>query len=152
VAGYRKKPKTYTLTWAEDHEYHGLEVSLKGLTVAKMLDIGRSASAVTTDAQGTLTEGTDETRDMFETFASCLVRWNLETEDGEPVPATFDGVTTQEFPFILDLVVTWMEAVAGTGGSNSKGGDSPLSETSSSGLAALEASLRMDPLSPSPAS
>jgi len=142
VAGYRKKPKTYTLTWAEDHEYHGLEVSLKGLTVAKMLDIGRSASAVTTDAQGTLTEGTDETRDMFETFASCLVRWNLET----------DGVTTQEFPFILDLVVTWMEAVAGTGGSNSKGGDSPLSETSSSGLAALEASLRMDPLSPSPAS
>lgn len=148
--GYRKKAKTYHLTWAEDNELHGLEVSLKGLTVAKILSLGSSASAVTTDAKGALTGGTAEAEDMFETFASSLVRWNLEDEEGIPVPATFDGVKSQDFDFILDLIITWMEAVAGTG--RDKGGDSPLSESSDSGLAALEASLQMATSSPSPVS
>lgn len=145
--GYRKQAKTYNLSWADDHELHGLEVSLKGLTVAKILSLGSSASAVTTDAKGALTGGTAEAEDMFATFASALVRWNLEDEDGTPVPATFDGVKAQDFDFILDLIITWMEAVAGTG--RDKGGDSPLNGGSGSGRAALEESLPMETLSPS---
>lgn len=151
--GYRKKAKTYNLNWAPGHELHGLEVSLRGLTVAKVFAIGNSASAFTTDAKGALTTGSDATEDMFQTFAGCLQRWNLEDEDGTPIPATMEGIATQDFEFILELIVTWMEAVSSVTGNKAgeggEGGDSPLPASSDSGLAALEASLPMEALSPS---
>lgn len=136
--GYRKKSKTYTLKWAVDHELHGLEVVLKGLTVARMLEMSSKASTLAEDPGAA---SVTDTEDMFRTFARSLVSWNLEDDEGISVPATYEGVTGQDLDFILDLITTWMEAVAGV--------DPTSPPDSGSGEPALEASLQMEALSPS---
>lgn len=140
MPGYRRKPKTYTLRWADDHELAGLEVVMRGLTIEKLIDFQAKADRVSEDKSQ---EGMEP---MFRSFAKSLISWNLEDEDGQPVPATYKGVVVQDVEFVLDVVMSWVDSVA------SVRGDSPLPETSGSGLAALEASLTMEPLSASPVS
>src|SRR5258708_7015495 len=112
MAGYRRKPKIYALTWAEDHELHGLEVSMKGMSVAKMLDLTEKASALT-GKDAAAGERSDSGADsMFRDFARFLVEWNLEDDKGKPVPATYAGIVSQDVEFILEIVTSWMEAIA----------------------------------------
>jgi len=63
-------------------------------------------------------------REVFQDFAAHLVSWNLQ-EDGVPVPATLEGVNTQDSTFILRLSRAWQEALSGVG--------NPLPSGSSSG-------------------
>ena len=77
-------------------------------------------------------------------FAGALVSWNLEDEDGEPIPADLAGVLSNDFDLNLELIGAWLDAASGAA--------TPLGRPSTSGSPSLEASLPMDPLSPSQAS
>jgi hypothetical protein len=72
-------------------------------------------------------------------FAKALVSWNLEEEDGTPVPPTLEKVREQEFIFILPVVTAWMDAIAGV--------SADLGKDSGSGVTFPEGSLPMETLS-----
>ena len=80
---------------------------------------------------------------MFAQFAALLVSWNVEDDDGAPVPATLEGVLTQEPAFVQSVIRMWVENITQAppplpGGSRS-GGTSAAESTL--GLAASSRSL-----------
>lgn len=81
---------------------------------------------------------------VFGGFAEYLISWNLERDDDTPVPATAEGVRSQDVGFVMEIVQAWLE--------NAGEVAPPLAPPSSSGKPSLEGSLPMEPLSPSPQS
>ncbi len=143
--GYQRPAKTYVLKWAEGHELHGLEVTVTGLSVERMLALTGLAAALT--GGGDVAAKLSEADKLFRSFARCLISWNLEDENGLPVPAAYEGIAAQDLPFVTALVTTWIDAVAGL--------DNPLPRPSLNGGTTatepgMEASLPMGALSPSP--
>ena len=129
--GYRKQPKRYRLKF-EDHP--GLEVTMGSVAVGDFLELAKLVTDTNAEAVGKL----------LGIFADALVSWNLE-DDAGAVPADVKGVAAQDFDFVLELVMAWMEAIASV--------DTPLKQPSASsppsGLGLSEA---MAPLSGSPGS
>lgn len=105
--GY-KRTKTYRLVF-EDPEFEGLEVRAKSvptgsfLKITELMDLGGS--------EGFTSDDMDKIRDLFGTFAGALIDWNLEDDDDQPVPATLDGLLSQDLDFVLQIIKAWMEAV-----------------------------------------
>lgn len=140
MGSYRRQPKIYTLRWPEGHELHGLMVSVKGLTVAKLLDLTAKATVLTSE-QPEVSESGAEAGRLFKDFANALVEWNLEDDNGKPVPANYRGITSLDFDFAVQLATAWMEAVASVG--------NPLPPPSSNGHKHLEESPELAKLSQS---
>lgn len=137
--GYVRERRTYRLVFA-DEEYAGLEVVARSASVAAYRRIAELASKPF--SMPPTTEDLIEIDNLYAAFAEQLVSWNLEElDDGVtvPVPATLDGLQSQELPFAMAIILAWMEAVVGV--------SPPLDSRSSSGE--LEASLPMEVLSPS---
>lgn len=116
--GYRPEPKLYKITF---EERPGLIVRAKAATAGAFLKIARLH-----EQEPTL----EESEDLFRAFAEVLVSWNLEFGDGhelegELVPTTFDGMMTQSMDLVNEIIVGWMEAVAGI--------SAPLDQPSSGG-------------------
>ncbi|HZN70561.1 MAG TPA: hypothetical protein VFC00_02590 [Micromonosporaceae bacterium] len=126
--------RTYKLVFA-DPEFAGLEVRARSISIRKMLEIAKFD-------RNDLDEGQVEL--LLATFAKALVSWNLEEPEGEPVPATLDGLYAQDIGFVMQIIFAWMEAVAAV--------PTPLREKLSGGKQFPEVSLPMETLSPSPPS
>ncbi|MGE5828652.1 MAG: hypothetical protein ACM30G_09860 [Micromonosporaceae bacterium] len=140
--GYVWKGKTYRLVFADD-EFAGLEV------VARSASVGayrRIADLATREfAHPPSEDDLGEIDNLFAEFAAVLVSWNLEDEapDGTrtPVPATFEGMASQDLTLVRQIIWSWMEAVAGISG--------PLEQPSDGGGPSVEESIPMEVLSPS---
>lgn len=127
--GYRRERKVYKLVF-EDPQYEGLEIRAASIPVGKLLKLANV---------GDLNNVTqEELSAIFEVFAGALISWNLEEDDGTPVPTTVDGLYTLEIDFIMQIISAWMEAVAGVPG--------PLRQRSSNGSRSVEQSLPMETL------
>lgn len=124
--GFKRNPKIYNLVFDETTDYPGLEVQVRTLTMGQLVSVwagegGRS----------------------FDLFMDRLVGWNLETEDGEPVPVTREAVEAEDDDMIQAIVKRWTDAVLGVpapldGNSNSGGpsaAESVLTEIPSQSLA-----------------
>jgi hypothetical protein len=132
--GYRRTKKKYRLTF-EDEDLAGLEVLMGSLSIAEFMELTEASTAAQAagDTAGNAVTG------LLEKFAGSIVSWNLEDEDGSPVPATFDGVKAQELGFVMSVVMAWMDAVAAV---------DPTSRASANGTGTFpEVSLPMEPLS-----
>jgi len=140
--GYRRK--IYSLKWAEGHDLHGLEVSLTGLSIGTLAKVEALGATLTGDAPVEAKLAAAD--DLFTVMAACLVAWNLEDHQGNPVPATHEGIAGQDVSLILGVLQSWMGAAASV--------DTPLPNGSPpSPATALEASIPMTvPSSPSPSS
>jgi hypothetical protein len=151
--GFVRQSKTYRLTF-EDPEFEGLEVRARSVPVGTLVELIGLASVV---ERGTGSLTADETKavgQLFAGFGKALVSWNLEEpildDDGEPtgevrpVPATVEGLYSQDLEFVMQIISAWMEAVGGVA--------APLGQRSADGAPSLEASLPMEPSSPSPTS
>jgi hypothetical protein len=136
--GFEAPQKAYRLNFAETG-LAGLEVTAGSLPLGEFLKVSELAAAKD-DPQG----AANSAKQLFETFAGSLLSWNL-TRDGEPVPATYDGILGQDLDFMMKIVLAWVSAMADV--------DTPLPNGSSGGAAsALEHSIPMAPLSSSPLS
>ena len=136
--GYVRKRRNYRLLF-EDPEFEGLEVVAKSASVA---DYRRIAELATREFGNTPSaEDLVEMDNLYRAFAEVLVEWNLEEEDGTPVPATLEAVLQQDLPFVQRIVLAWMEAVAGIA--------APLPTPSADSERFPEESLPMEVLSPS---
>lgn len=112
--GYRKVPTIYTLKL---EKYPGLEVRMKGLKVGEMRKLVRVL-----DNDDETTAALDA---MFALVGKGLVSWNLEDEQGKPVPATMEEIEELEYPVINAILNVWLETVTGV--------DDELGKDSSSG-------------------
>jgi|SRR6185437_10700196 len=103
--GFKKEPTVYKLVF---EAYDGFEVTVKSMSVAELLELTNLAATVEADSGKNI----ENAKELFKSFANCLVSWNLEDKNGTPVPADIKGVNSQEFGFIIEIIVEWMNAVS----------------------------------------
>jgi hypothetical protein len=138
--GYNPKRKIYKLVF-EDEEMAGLEVRVRSFSIGTMLEVGELSDLM---GRKITPEDMPRVQKLFSVLAQALVSWNVEDDDGAPVPATLEGLTAQEDTFVFAVLSAWIDAVSGV--------SAPLPQTSSDGQSSLEASIPMVPLSASQAS
>jgi hypothetical protein len=126
--GYRPKRKIYKLDFSGT-DYEGLEASVRGMTVGEELEL----------------DGAEMSSDLLvKTLVERLESWNVEDDNGAPVPTTFEGVCSQDVSMVLAIISAVRQAVSGVSG--------PLPQSSPSGEPSPVASIPMEPLSASPES
>lgn len=131
MGGYRRKARLFNLAFAPDHPLHGLEVTARSVSMRDLLAVMELASL----AGASLRDQAVGVGRLTEKLAELIVSWNLEDEDGNPVPATAEGVQGQDMDFVLALCESWIDAVAGV--------PAPLPQPSEDGAPSLEASIPM---------
>jgi hypothetical protein len=130
--GFRPPRKIYALDFTGT-EFEGLEVKMRGVTVGEELE------------QDALKGKDGFGRYIFELTAKLLVEWNVEDDEGKPVPATLEGVCSQDGTMIMAIINALQAAVSGV--------PDPLPQSSPSGGPSPEVSaIPMEPLSLSPQS
>jgi len=134
--GYKAKLKTYLVRFDEGHEYHGAEARLRGMTYGEWEQV--------TGLDGG--EGDENGGASVRRFVDHLISWNLEDDDGKPLPMTMDAVKTIDHDLVAALNNAWVQTLIGV-----HDGD-PLPESSPSGGPSLAASVPMEALSESLAS
>lgn len=139
--GYRPQRKILKLRFEDYPEYEGLVVRARSLNVGTFMRLNalsvRAASVLKRGIENVEGEDLAAIDELFQVFATSLVDWNLEDEDtGEPVPATFDGVKSQDLDFIFPIINAWFTAMAQV--------SSPLGQRSSNGVRSLEQSIPME--------
>lgn len=107
--GYKREGNIFKLRFA-DEEYNGLVVRAKSVSLGEFIQLAELAElkgkVVTIDDMPKVNK-------LFEMFSKALVSWNLEDDDGTPVPATLEGLYSQDVEFVMAIIMSWMEAVAG---------------------------------------
>lgn len=130
--GFRAGRKTYRLVFEDGHDLAGLVVRARSVGTGEFFELSKLAD------QGSF--GLDEGAELIARFAQHLVDWNLEDEDGVPVPATAEGLNSQDFDLVIAVIMQWMDAVAGV--------SAPLARPSPGGVPSLVESIPMETLSP----
>lgn len=140
MTGYKPRRTLYRLTF-EDPDFDGLEVTCKGASIERLMEIA---------ALGDLLEAMDQEnpdlqqlRTMFAPFAAVLVSWNVVDDDEQPVPATLDGLLAQEVDFASEIMTGYVRAMTQAPpplpGASTSGASSPAPPTP--GLAAASTAL-----------
>lgn len=133
--GFKVERTHYRLRF-EDPEYEGLVVTARSTSTGTVLSMQKLIGA-----EKDIATAAPAMRTLMQTFADSLVEWNLEEEDGSPIPMTYEGVAGLEPSFLKMLIAAWSKAVAGV--------MPPLPPSSPNGRPFPEASLPMAVLSPS---
>jgi hypothetical protein len=111
-------------------QHEGLQVRMDSVPLGMLLEIGELA-------QGMQSGDLSQMRVLFSMFAGLVEEWNVEDRKGEPVPATLDGVMSQDTAFVMAVITAWIKAVSSAPpplpGSSESGG------TSAEELAAMAA-------------
>jgi hypothetical protein len=128
MAGYRRQPKTYVLKF---EDYPGLEIAARSVSIEELLIILELADTMTASP------GKKQVEELFGWFAKRLIGWNLEDEDGKPVPATLKGLLGEDFDFGMAVVMAWVQAISPGKSTTSSNGTVPV------GPDPLEASIPM---------
>lgn len=149
--GFRETQKVYRLEFEDDFE--GLVVKVTVPAFGKVLEleqqVGGLAELVGKRAEDFSPEdvaaAVASSSDMVDAFLDNLVEWNVEDAAGAPIPATREGLARVSSTLGRHVLTTWWEFANGTV-------PDPKDQPSSGGSPSLEASLPMEPLSPSRAS
>lgn len=144
--GYNPGVKTYKLVFVDRDE---LIVKVISLPIGEFLKVARLADTAKKLSDATAMSGL---RELLEMFASRLVYWNVELpvdpkdpdSPVEPVPTTVEGVLRLDLDLVLEIIFSWVEAIAGVA--------DPLGHPSDSGGNAPEGLIPMETLSESPTS
>lgn len=130
--GFKAKATILKLKFV-DEEYEGLEIRAKSPSMGTFLEIAELADVDVTSADA---EDVAAVLKLFEHFIDSVKDWNLEDDDGVPVPKTVDGLKSLDIDFVMDLVGAWMDGL--------KGLSPGLPQPSGSGQPSLEASIPME--------
>jgi hypothetical protein len=88
-----------------DTAYAGLEVTMDAVSLGDLLDIADLAE------QAAAASSAGAARALFAAFAKALESWNV-TKGGKPVPATLEGVLSQDAAFVTAVVQAWQQGMA----------------------------------------
>ena len=145
--GFKRKNKIILIAFT-DEELAGLEIRARSASIGQLFDVVELL-----DIAEFSTRDMPKVRTLIKLFAGCpancqdahpeladvaVVRdgdqvhhvskiesWNLEEEDGTPIPQDFAGLMGQDFDFVLAVVMGWLDGVVGTSG--------PLGQSSNAG-------------------
>jgi hypothetical protein len=134
--GFKPERTHYKLVFA-DPGWAGFEVVMTSMSMEMFV----MTAALTQLSAEQLAKSPETIDRLFTSLADCLVSWNLDDQHDNPVPATKDGLYTQDLDFIMKIAQAWGQAVASV--------PDPLSADSSSGNQSLVESLTTEALSPS---
>lgn len=109
--GFTPEPTHYKLAF-EDPSLAGLEVTVAGLSVGDFLALTEMAALADPSDPASAAKAASSAGDMLSTFGAALVGWNVDGANGQPLPATYDGVKQLEFGFVFRLVTAWISAMA----------------------------------------
>lgn len=144
--GYRPGRTTYLLDFSDVPELapadgeDPLEVRARSAPLGTFLDMTALASIGSNPTPADIAK----VGDLLLGFATVLKEWNVEDDDGQPVPPTEQGLRSLEFPFVFRIIAAWIKATAGVA--------APLGPASSGGEPSEVPLPPMAPLSTSPAS
>lgn len=137
--GYKVKRPVYKVVFEEGHEYHGVEVKLRGVGMGRLLKLGKMVSKVDTDDIDAMISLLEE--DFFREVAASLISWNLEDENDEPIPATYESLVDDDLlppGLILTVVKRWVDTMGNV--------DDSLGKDSTSGKTSPEVPIPMETL------
>jgi hypothetical protein len=100
---YQHPSRTFILRF---EDMPGLEVVMRSASIGTLMDMAAVADKV---AAGKASA--PETLGLFTEFARQLSSWNLDGEDGQPVPATLDGVRSLDADLFLVIFGAWFEGM-----------------------------------------
>ncbi len=139
--GYRPPSTGQKLDFAGT-AYEGLEVTVDAASMAVMLSVTELFAAA---SERNNAEAAAAMRELLAAFASVLESWNTEDrKTGDPVPATLDGLLSQDTDFVMAIIGAWLTGTMQA--------DDDLGKGSPSGATSEEERIPMEPLSPSPPS
>lgn len=107
--GFKVKHPILRLTF-DKPELEGLEVRARSIGLGAYLSLARMAEL--SDKETLDAEDMAQLGGPFKILAQALVSWNLEEEDGTPIPATFEGIMSQDMGIMFDVLSGWMDAIA----------------------------------------
>lgn len=146
---YVRSRRVYVLNF-EAPDLADLEIRARSVPLGRFLQLAKLAAGlndVDESGQGFTAEHADAFTELFEGFADALVSWNLDDRSDDEiveVPATLDGVMSQDTDFMMTVIDAWLTAVGGVEG--------PLGGTSTSGVPSPAVPIPMVAPSPSPSS
>ena len=131
--GFREPESTITIRFAEGHKYHGLEATVRSLSIDEY-------------ATGLGWYGSDGWSDgeTVAHFYKALISWNLTDKSDQPIPVS--EARTRDQRLIRELNRAWVQVLVGVHDSD------PLPEGSTSGESSPAPAIPMAPLSPNPPS
>lgn len=129
------KKKTYLLKWDEGHPLHGLEISIKGLSIGDLDSLTKVMALAGGDFKP---EDLVKLDPVIDLITSKIVWWNYEDDNDEVLPITRESVKSLDISDLVPAIEAWMQAVMGV--------QAPLERASNSGETSL-AELSMEPLS-----
>jgi hypothetical protein len=142
--GFKVRPKVYRLRFEDGSDLDGATIMVRSLPTGDFLHISGLADRAGSNGSTGPVSDTEEIVTLLDMFAGALVEWDLEREDGTPVPCDSDGLRELDLPAVLSLIFAWIDAVVAVA--------APLAERSPSGGTFPVASLPMETSSPSPGS
>lgn len=147
--GHKVKRKAYKMIFADGSPLDGATILMGTLSIGELVEFGVSATkaksiADAADSGAVGPEFVEAINDLTKTIGTKLISWDLEEEDGTPIPANVQGVSTLEIPWIMALIGAWTNVLVNV--------DPSLGKESASGVTSLEASIPMETLSESQAS
>ena len=117
---FKRDKKLYHLNF-EDGDLEGFECYARGTTLEQFVEITALSEELKTEEGRT--RGNIEKQ--FTLFAQFLDSWNLDDDQDKPVPCTYEGLASQDFDFVMAIMMAWMQAIATV--------PDPLAERSPSG-------------------
>ena len=107
MARFKRERKLYHLNF-EAADLDGFECYASGTTLDQFVEITALAEELKTE-EGRTKENIEK---QFTVFAQHLKSWNLDDDDDQPVPCTYEGLAGQEFDFVMAIMMAWMAAIA----------------------------------------
>ena len=105
--GYVRERRIFKLRF-EDEDMEGLEVRAKSMPLGALLEMVKLTDIETRNLSP---EDAHKVDRLFQGFSQALISWNLEEPEGVPVPATFEGVKSQDIDFTMKILRAWIQAL-----------------------------------------
>ena len=138
--GFKPKRTLYKLDFAGT-DLDGLEVTARKTSLAGLLELAEIGAKVAElqqlDERADAPQAAEMLRELFAPFSRIIVGWNVLDDDDQPVPASLDGLLSQELDFILSLLTSYVSAMSQAPPPLPPGSES--GETSPEALAAMAA-------------
>jgi hypothetical protein len=153
--GYTRR-KTFLIKFGAGHEYAGLEVRMRSVSVERLLEtlplINRfddlASNFVQAESEDELKRAKQEAEDVLAKVHDLFDSWNIEDTDEQgntvPVPCTLQELMAEDFRLVNAVIQAWAQHLAGV--------PAPLEPPSLNGVPFPEASIPMESLSPNPGS
>jgi hypothetical protein len=99
--GFQRKP--YRLVWPQESRWSGLEVVLRGMTIAELEEIAALKEKVEDSSN------LKQILPLLDVLERALLEWNLEDEQGAPISVS--ALREQDMAMIMAIIAEWTQVV-----------------------------------------